>query len=86
MVQTIPTMVGYRPPKGFRIVSVRKLNDGTYEVTLEPWGLPSWNLRSGVGANRPHSCDNCNGYLCDVVNDKNGSNDYDPCEVAGCIG
>ncbi len=33
----VPSIVGYVPPKGFRIVQVRKLDDGSYEVTLEPW-------------------------------------------------
>jgi hypothetical protein len=32
----VPAIVGYVPPKGFRIVSIRKLADGSYEVTLEP--------------------------------------------------
>ena len=40
-VDRVPTMVGYVPPKGFRIVSYRKLEDGSYEVTLEPEGLLS---------------------------------------------
>ena len=37
----VPTMVGYVPPKGFRIKSIRELEDGSYEVTLEPLVLPS---------------------------------------------
>ena len=32
----LPTMHGYRPPSGYRIVSIRQLPDGSYEVTLEP--------------------------------------------------
>ena len=44
----VPTMIGYVPPKGFRIVMVRKLDDGSYEVTLEPWELPRGT--SGVEA------------------------------------
>ena len=32
---------GYGPPKGFKIVKIRKLTDGSYEVTLEPWALIS---------------------------------------------
>jgi hypothetical protein len=35
-VVRVPSMVGYVPPKGFRIVHIRKLDDGSYEVTLEP--------------------------------------------------
>ena len=31
-----PTMQGYKPPSGYRIVTVRQLEDGTYEVMLEP--------------------------------------------------
>ena len=30
------TMQGYKPPAGYRIVSIRQFADGTYEVTLEP--------------------------------------------------
>jgi hypothetical protein len=37
----VPTVVAYVPPKGFRIVSIRQLADGSYEVTLEPWALLS---------------------------------------------
>jgi hypothetical protein len=40
-VVCVPSMVAYVPPLGFRIVSVCKLEDGSYEVTLEPWVLPS---------------------------------------------
>ena len=40
-VVVVPTMNGYVPPKGFRVVSYRKLADGSYEVTLEPRALPS---------------------------------------------
>jgi hypothetical protein len=32
----VPSMNGYVPPKGYRIKSVRRLEDGTYEVVLEP--------------------------------------------------
>ncbi len=31
-----PNIVGYVPPKGFKIVKIEKLADGSYEVTLEP--------------------------------------------------
>jgi hypothetical protein len=27
---------GYKPPAGYRIISIRQLADGSYEVTLEP--------------------------------------------------
>jgi hypothetical protein len=37
----VPTMVGYVPPSGFKVVSAKKLEDGSYEVTLEPLVLPS---------------------------------------------
>ena len=37
----LPSVVGYNPPVGFRIISIRKLADGSYEVTLEPWELLS---------------------------------------------
>ena len=37
MVVYIPTLKGYKPPKGYRIAKATKLDDGTYEVTLEPW-------------------------------------------------
>jgi hypothetical protein len=40
-VVRVSSIVGYVPPFGFRIVSVRELEDGSYEVTLEPWVLPS---------------------------------------------
>jgi hypothetical protein len=33
----LKTLSGYKPPKGYRIKSKRKLEDGAYEVTLEPW-------------------------------------------------
>ena len=37
----IPMMTGYKPPKGWRVVRHRQLEDGTCEVTLEPSVLPS---------------------------------------------
>jgi hypothetical protein len=37
----VPSVVGYVPPKGFRIIAICKLDDGSYEVTLEPLALPS---------------------------------------------
>ena len=52
-VVRVPTMVGYVPPKGFRIKSIRRLEDGSYEVTLEQWVLPSGT--SGVEAVAPAS-------------------------------
>ena len=36
MVLHLATMVGYKPPAGLWMTSVRRLADGTYEVTLEP--------------------------------------------------
>lgn len=35
-VVVVPSIVGYVPPKGHRIILVRRLADGSYEVTLEP--------------------------------------------------
>jgi hypothetical protein len=35
-VVRLPTMQGYKPPLGYRVRSIRQLEDGTYEVTLEP--------------------------------------------------
>jgi hypothetical protein len=46
-VVRVPSMVAYVPPVGFRILSVRKLEDGSYEVTLEPWELPRWPQDGG---------------------------------------
>ena len=46
-VVRVPSIVGYVPPAGFRIVSVRKLEDGSYEVTLEPLELPRWPQDGG---------------------------------------
>ena len=46
-VQRVPTMVGYVPPSGWRMVSHRQLADGSYEVTLEPSVLLS--EASGAG-------------------------------------
>jgi hypothetical protein len=40
-VVRVLSIVEYRPPTGFRIVSIRELADGSYEVTLEPLVLPS---------------------------------------------
>lgn len=37
----VPSIVGYVPPKGYRICKIRELADGSYEVTLEPWALIS---------------------------------------------
>jgi hypothetical protein len=36
ITKRVPSIVGYFPPKGFRIVSIHELDDGSYEVTLEP--------------------------------------------------
>jgi hypothetical protein len=44
----VPSMVGYVPPAGYRVVSYLKLEDGTYEATLEPLVLPSGT--SGMGS------------------------------------
>jgi hypothetical protein len=52
-VVRVPSMVAYVPPLGFRIVSVRKLEDGSYEVTLEPLVLPSSSSGWGRPATRP---------------------------------
>ena len=41
IIKVVPSMVGYVPPSGLKIVSVRELEDGSYEVTLEPLVLPS---------------------------------------------
>jgi hypothetical protein len=41
LVVVVPSIVGYVPPSGFRIVSIREQEDGSYEVTLEPMALPS---------------------------------------------
>ena len=35
-VVNVPTMVGYVPPSGYKVISHRELPDGTVEVTLEP--------------------------------------------------
>jgi hypothetical protein len=47
-IVNVPTVIGYVPPKGFKIVKIRKLADGSYEVTLEPLGFLS--VASGMGA------------------------------------
>ena len=47
-VVCVPSIVAYTPPLGYRVVSIRQLEDGSYEVTLEPWALPS--RTSGVEA------------------------------------
>ena len=36
MTQVAPTLSGYVPPKGYRVVKTRQLEDGSYEITLEP--------------------------------------------------
>jgi hypothetical protein len=45
----VASIVAYTPPTGFRIVSIRELEDGSYEVTLEPHSAPKLNLRDGGG-------------------------------------
>ena len=40
-VVVVPTMNGYVPKDGWRIISYSKLSDGSYEVLLEPPGFPS---------------------------------------------
>lgn len=37
----VPTIVGYVAPKGYRVVDIRQLEDGSYEITLEPIELLS---------------------------------------------
>lgn len=46
-VVRVPALVGYVPPTGWRVVSHRQLEDGSYEVTLEPSVLLS--EASGTG-------------------------------------
>ncbi len=41
VVIVVPSLVGYVPPKGHRVIKTVKLADGSYEVTLEPWGFLS---------------------------------------------
>ena len=38
---TVPTLVGFVPPTGYRIKQSRQLEDGTFEVLLEPVGFLS---------------------------------------------
>ena len=40
-VVVVPTITGYVPPDGWRVVSHSQLSDGSYEVTLDPPGFPS---------------------------------------------
>lgn len=40
-VERVATLVGYQPPEGFRVVSTRELDDGWFEVMLEPEGFLS---------------------------------------------
>ena len=35
-VVNVPSIQGYKPPKGYRIAKCVKLADGSYEVMLEP--------------------------------------------------
>lgn len=74
----VPSMVGYVPPLGFRIVTIRELEDGSCEVTLEPVVLPSKSSGWGRFSRPSLSCDDCNGYLYDVVNDKALGDPNDP--------
>jgi hypothetical protein len=39
IVVRVATMHGYVPPQGYRVVSHRQLEDGSYEVVLEPSGF-----------------------------------------------
>ena len=48
----VPTLEGYRLPEGFRIISIRRLSDGWYEVKLEPEALRRLILRLGGGSSR----------------------------------
>jgi hypothetical protein len=32
----VPSIDGYVPPEGHRVIATRQLNDGSYEITLEP--------------------------------------------------
>jgi hypothetical protein len=36
LVVRVSSIVGYKPPEGFKIAKIKELSDGTYEVTLEP--------------------------------------------------
>lgn len=36
MTVALSSLKGYVPPKGFRITKIQRLEDGTFEVTLEP--------------------------------------------------
>jgi len=73
LTQRVPSLVGYCPPPGFRITSVQKLSDGSYEVTLEPWRSLANPLSSGGGCHRLQFCPDCNVYRYDVVNGKRGT-------------
>jgi hypothetical protein len=41
-IVNLDTLKGYKPPCGYEILGIRQLDDGSYEVALEPLILSVW--------------------------------------------